>query len=70
MRIDIIKSYVREVSENANEAKEQADDLFQAGRNLAFAEALGILQRYIICFEPDLDLSEIGLDTDPVIKLS
>ena len=70
MGIDIIKNYVREVSENAAEAKEQADDLFQAGRNLAFAEALGILQRHIICFEPDLDLSEIGLDTDPIVSLS
>ena len=70
MSIELMKKYVQEISENAIEAKEQSDDLFQSGRNLAFAEALGILQRYFICFEPDVDLSEIGLDIDPVIKLS
>ncbi|MCL2016444.1 MAG: hypothetical protein FWG68_09395 [Defluviitaleaceae bacterium] len=59
---EAIKEYITELKENAKEARETAnEDLFQAGRNLAFIEALGILRRYFMYYESDIELVDVGL---------
>ncbi|MDR2166914.1 MAG: hypothetical protein LBE35_03560 [Clostridiales bacterium] len=63
MNREALKEYVQEIAVNAKEARVKSkEDIFQAGRNLAFFEVLGILKRYLTTYEPDADLSDFGLD--------
>ena len=57
----MIAEYIKEIKESALEANETAnDDLFQAGRNLGFIEAVGVLRRYFMLYLPDIDEEELG----------
>jgi hypothetical protein len=62
---EILREYVLEITENAKEARVKSkEDAFQAGRNLAFFEVLGILKRYFTTYDPDANLADFGLDAE------
>lgn len=65
MNNEALKEYISELIKNAKEVKANPSaDIFDSGRKLAFMEALGILKRYYMVYEPDADLSDLGLDID------
>jgi hypothetical protein len=62
MNSEALRMYIKEIKENAKEARaESVGDIYEAGRNMAFLEVLGILKRYFITYEPDTNLADFGL---------